>query len=71
MSKTEYSVVKDSTVSVQSAPNWVDVDTRGKKIRLKCNEKNNFSDRCFLTRLENKQNTQQYIPLKITQKSGE
>lgn len=71
MSKTEYSIVKDSPVGVPTVPEWLDVEVIGKKIKLKCNEKNNFNDRYSIIRLENKQNTQQYIPIKIRQKSGE
>lgn len=69
-SKTKYRVVENSGVVVPQSPNWLDVTYKSNKILLKCNEKNNFSDRYSQIRLENKDNSRQTIAIQIRQKSG-
>lgn len=69
-SKTSYSVVKNAPFNVQSVPNWVDMSVKDNRITLKCNEKNNFNDRYTQIKIENSQNKNQYIMVRLKQKSG-
>lgn len=49
-------------------PYWIEYTNKAGLVRLKCNERNNFSDRKCVVRLTNKTNINQYIDLNLTQK---
>lgn len=69
-SMTKCSVVENSPVSVSKLPIWLDATVIGNKIKLTCNEKNNFGDRLSSFKIENTENTRQYIMVDVKQKSG-
>ena len=69
-SRTKCRVITDSPVNVQNGISWLDVDIKDNVITIKCNEKNNFADRSTELRIENTNNSRQYIKLNIKQKSG-
>lgn len=71
LSKTEYSVVRNSPVEVQSKPNWLEVSVKDGEISLVCNERNRFSDRYSSIMLVNSQNKRQNITVRLKQKSGD